>query len=149
MKKLYWFLFVYDLNDSLAESSGSESESFKVKLKRDITLLVLLSYVFFIFNTLTPYFADAIAHTFWEKEHLAAEHSLYGKNHVQLEISRTAKQAEKSSTNVKSGSEDYFHVITAISFNFLAFHFVSYLYPSYRCYYPVSHTDPEYRPPRA
>ena len=148
-KKLHWFLFVYDLGESPGEANNVV-ESLRVKLKRDVIFIVLLSYILFIFSPVMPYLADAMAHTFWEKEHLAAEHAIYGKDHVVLEIAKAAKQSDKASSSIKQGAEESQHVISCILFNFSNnYHFVKQFYQPYRFDSPISYSQSDFRPPRA
>lgn len=151
LKKIYWFLFVHDLNHSPVKLADETGRSFKNKLTNDLSLLVLLSYSLFVFNPFILLLADVAAHTFWEKEHLRTAHHFNGKNHVEFEIAKAEKQTEKdkSKNNSKSGSEDFFHILV---FNTTIDH------PDYgppaasfyvlRCRYPVTYPDIDYPPPR-
>jgi len=112
IKKLHWFLFVYDLNESAAKPAAG-SRPWRTKLLKDLSLLVLFAYSTMIFNMVIPVAADALAHTFWEKEHLASEHQQFGKNHVGVLITKMENQnnKDKCPTNSKTNSEDYTHIL--------------------------------------
>jgi len=151
IKKLYLFLFVYDLNGPSAAVPAIDAEPWKVKLRKDIALLVLASYTLLIFNPVMPILADIVAHTFWEKEHLITVHKIYGANHVHAEIERAAHQPdkEKSTGNSKSNQEEYLHFVYKVLFNFSAGHFIKRSYPPFKFSYPVSYPDVDYPPPWA
>jgi hypothetical protein len=150
VKKIYWFLFVYDLNDSSATGYAHGNGLFKKKLIRDVACLVLFSYSLLIFNAFIPIAADVVAHTFWEKEHLLTVHQVNGKFHVHIQIVNAAKQAgtDKSSGNLKFGSEDYSHVLFTADNSFSHTHFINQPYATYTSTYPVSYPDMDYPPPR-
>ena len=151
IKKLYLFLFVYDLNDLSSNAAARESESWKVKLRKDITCLVLLSYTLLIFNPVIPIFTDLIAHTFWEKEHIATEHRIYGKNHVQFEIAKSEKQPDqnKNSANSKSGTEDFTHILNfSLVINFPGCRTITRSYLAHQFFYRTTYPDQNYPPPR-
>ncbi len=149
VKKIYWFLFEYDLNGSLSPQRSKKPESFKSKLINDLACMVLFSYTLFIFSPLVPIFADIIAHTFWEKEHLMAEHKLMGKNHIYLQLLKSAKQSEKdkSSSNPKTGSEEYISVTLATNTFVLKRHFIILSYPAFLFYSPIAYPDVHCPPP--
>jgi hypothetical protein len=150
IKKLYWYLFVYDLNPTAAKPAERVSISIKQRLLKDISLIVLFAYSLLTFNTSIPVIADAFAHTFFEKEHLAHEHKLNGKNHVQNEISKTEKESGQSKSHSKTINDDFTHVLCVAPI-------ISYpLMMEIRTVYPVfQYTDCDtypssfYPPPRA
>ncbi|SFD59747.1 hypothetical protein SAMN05518672_102549 [Chitinophaga sp. CF118] len=147
IKKLYWFLFEYDLNESLVKPTSGTGESLKKKLIKDLSYVVLFSYTFFIFSPLVPLISDIAAHTFWEKEHLLTEHKLHGKNHVGQEISKSEKNT--SSNSVKSGVEDYSHIqVVNVVLSFSIDHSSDQSYSLFNCSYPASYPDTDYPPPK-
>jgi hypothetical protein len=150
-KKIYWFLFVYDINNSLGGRQVDSSWSFKKKLMRDAACLVLFSYGLLIFNAFIPIAADAVAHTFWEKEHLLTVHKVNGKYHVHVQIVNNAKQSgsDKSSGNLKFGSEDYSHLLFTGHYSFAHSLVTKQSHFTYQSDFPVSHPDKDYPPPRA
>lgn len=147
IKKLYWFLFVYDLNESLVKPTNDTGQPLKKKLIKDLSYVVLFSYAFFIFSPLIPLISDIVAHTFWEKEHLLKEHQVYGKNHVGLEISKSEK--DKSTNSVKLGIEDYSHIPTVhVVLHYPVDRALNQAYSLFNCSYPASYPDIDYPPPR-
>lgn len=151
VKKLYWFLFVHDLNDSPVKSTVGAGRSLKNKLINDVALVVLLSYALVVFNPFIVLLSDVIAHTFWEKEHLMTEHQAHGKNHVEFEITKAEKQTEKdkSKSNTKSGAEDFYHILVFNTItNFSAFQLIKQSFAPLKFHYPVSYPDVDYPPPR-
>jgi len=150
LKKLYWFLFVYDLIEPSDVLHYKKPEPFKKKLINDITLLVMFSYSLLILNPVIPIFADILAHTFWEKEHLLTVHKFHGKLHVHFELANADKQSakDKSQGNTKSGTENFTHLIYYISYNFLSQYFIKISYRPYVFSYPINFSDCNYRPPR-
>lgn len=151
LKKLYWFLFVYDLNSPPEGTPYKENRSFKQKLMHDITVIMIFSYSLLIFNPLIPIFTDLLAHTFWEKQHLMTVHKFHGKFHVHFELVNAEKQSakDKSSGNTKIGSEDFTHLIYTIAYNFSNIYFIKITYLPYRPACPIFYADNDYRPPRA
>ena len=151
IKKLYWYLFVYDLNEPVAKAVNGSDVSWRKKLINDLSSLVLFSYCLLIFNAVIPVIADALAHTFWEKEHLANEHRLHGKDHVQLEISKSEKQADqsKSSANAKTGTEDFTHILSfSLPIHFPGYRIITRVYPGYQFFLHATYPGIDYPPPR-
>ncbi len=100
---------------------------------------------------MAPIFADLMAHTFWEKEHLAAEHKLHGNDHLYNELTSTAKQTDKdkSANNTKSDSDEYVHLVSKTEYYFSNSYVVRpQAYNSLQFHYPDSHPDNDYPPPR-
>src|ERR1700761_1538181 len=133
MRKLYWFLFVYDLNGTPDTQAHYGQSSIKKKLMRDVTCLVLFAYTLLIFSPVMPVIADKMAHTFWEEYHLISVHHVFGGHHVDTEMAKAGKESskEKPAGNFKFGAEDYQHVIAIITFNFSNNHYIRQSYPSY------------------
>jgi len=151
IKKLYWFLFVRDLNESLDNISGDTGMPLKKKLMQDLSYVVLFAYVFFIFSPLIPLVSDIIAHTFWEKEHLQTAHHTYGKDHVGFEIVKAEKLAgkEDATNNQKNGLEDISHTPAVnIQLHFPAEQILNQAYSLFRCANLASRQDIDYPPPR-
>jgi len=150
LKKIYWFLFIDDLNGSTGRSYH-EGEHWKKKLMKDVAGLVLFSYMIFVFNPLMPIVADLMAHTFWEKQHLASEHKMHGKNHVYTELANAVKQSDKdkSTSNTKSDSDEFVHVVSKSGYNFSNNYVVrKQLYHSLNLHYPITYLDNDDRPPQ-
>lgn len=151
IKKLLWYLFVYDLNDAAIKPAGHTRMSWKTRVLKDLSFIALGAYIFLIFNSVIPVFADVLAHTFWKKEHLASEHRLYGKNHVGLEISKMDKQAakDKGSTSSKT-SEDFSHILQFENHaKPMPVNSISINHPPYRAAYPEYDLDKDHPPPRS
>lgn len=111
IKKLYWYLFVYDLNQTSTQTGEDISIATKKELLNHLTWLILFAYALLTFNTTIPVIADALAHTFWEKEHLSHEHSHHGKNHLQAQIAKAEKESGQHKSHSKSAAEDYTHIL--------------------------------------
>jgi len=112
IKRIYWFLFMYDLNESGERApSVAGSRSLKGILMQDLSYVVLFSYTFFILAPVMPLVADLVAHTFWEKDHLSTAHHLYGNNHVSREVQKAENQTgkETGSNGQKAGMDDLVH----------------------------------------
>ncbi len=151
-KKLYWFLFVYDLNTLEVKPLANSPLSTKQNFFKDIAILTLLSYLLFSFNTCIPLFTDLLAHTFWEKEHLAIEHKLHGKNHTGLEIVKISNETakEKATGNSKINTKDCNHILaftikicTTITITETS------IYSFYQRQYSAQPINKDYPPPRA
>ena len=150
IKKLYWYLFVYDLNQTSAQTGDDISIATRKELLNHLTWLVLFAYALLTFNTTIPVIADALAHTFWEKEHLAHEHQHHGKNHVQLEISKVEKEAGQHKSHSKSATEDYTHILCSlpgVSFPVIWVKIQSY--PSFQYVCCFNHPYSDDPPPRS
>ena len=150
LKKIYWFLFVYDLNAQSQVEPNKPIDSFKKKLTRDLSVLVLSCYTLLIFNHLAPVLVDVIAHTFWEKEHLITVHQFHGKYHVHFELANAEKQSskDKSSGNSSSNDESVTHLIYSVNYNFSNNYFILRKYSSHVFTWPVSYREVTYQPPR-
>ena len=123
----------------------------KLKLKQDLSFLVLFSYFFYVFSPYIPLIADGIAHTFWEKEHLQSAHHTYGNNHVGLEIIKAEKQSGKEDTtnNQKTGQEDLSHTTSLhVQLEFPAGQVIDRVYALFNAATLSSFLDIDYPPPR-
>gem|GEM_PF-1673375 len=152
IKKIYWFLFVYDLNTSLDATSRDNGRSFQKVWQHDLSYIVLFAYLFFIFSPVIPLATDLLAHTFWKEKHLQTAHHQYGSNHVALEIIKTEKQTnkEKSANTQKSSSEDSLHTSgITVAFPIPHERHCSQSYGRFYCYFPLPYQDIESPPPRA
>ncbi|WP_316801222.1 hypothetical protein [Pedobacter frigidisoli] len=107
IKKVYWFLFIKDLNVP-AVKPCSRDHALRKTLVNDIAILVLLSYFFAVFNTSIPIVSDGFAHIFFEKHHLQTQHKSLGRDHLNKVLSKLEKQQskEKSSGSLKQGLDD-------------------------------------------
>ncbi len=150
IKKLYWYLFVYDLNPTAAKPAERVSISIKQRFLKDVSLIVLFAYSLLTFNTSIPVIADAFAHTFFEKQHLAHEHKLNGKNHVQNEISKTEKEAGQSKSHSKTINDDFTHVLCAVPvISYPVQLDVNPVYPVFQYLGYNTYSSSFYPPPRA
>ena len=151
LKKIYWFLFIYDLNDRSAIAPIAGDNSIKKKLMRDVSYLVLFSYILLIFNSAVPIFSDIVAHTFWEKQHLLTVHKENGKYHVHFQVLNMEKQAakDKSSGSSKSNSDDQTHIVPFSAHAFMSRHFTIQSYCVYQYNYSFTFQPTLYQPPRA
>jgi hypothetical protein len=147
LKKLYSFLFVDDLLESFADPVVVSTKAPKKKSTRDLAWLTLVFYVLFIFKPIVPVLSDKIAHTFWEQYHLITVHGTYGNAHVDQEIEKSTKQADKEKST-KSTSEEYAHIISAVAYYFPSHHFISRSYSAFKVKYPVSYSNIHYQPPK-
>ena len=151
-KKLYWFLFVYDLNALEVKPLTRPALSTKQNFYKDLAILNLFSYLLFSFNTCLPLFTDLLAHTFWEKEHLAIEHKLHGKNHTRLEIFKISNETakEKGTGNSKINTKDCNHILafTSKPSNFIA-STPTQIYSYCQRPYASQPINKDYPPPRA
>jgi hypothetical protein len=148
LKKIYWFLFVYDLNEHLEVQPYNHGDSFKKKLTRDVSVLVLSCYTLLIFGSLAPVFADVLAHTFWEKEHLMTVHKSQGKYHVHFQMVNAEKQSAKDKSSGNGNSESVTHLIYSVNYNFSNSYFTLYKYSSHIFSCPMSYPEVNYQPPR-
>lgn len=59
-----------------------------------------------------PLIANKMAHTFWLEYHLITVHGVYGKAHVDTELSKSMQQTDKdkSSNSSKAGQDDFSHL---------------------------------------
>lgn len=118
MRKLYQFLFEYDLNSG--PSPAVPVISIGLRLRRDAAWMVLLSYLLLICNMTLPVIADGLAHTFWEKEHLATVHQAEGNAHLAHQLARSGNEApkDKATAGAKVSADDIIHLPETAGFNF-------------------------------
>ncbi|OOQ57999.1 hypothetical protein [Mucilaginibacter pedocola] len=150
VKKLYWFLFEYDLNQGTCTPLAKKAATQRVRLFSDLSKLVLFAYVLMMFNMVIPVAADALAHTFWEKEHLAGEHQQNGNKHVELTIAKMENSGAKGKpAATKTSTEDITHLLfVKDASGLMHFSTVDKMYPSYLVSYQPSVPDTDYPPPR-
>lgn len=150
-KKLYQFLFLRDLNESLVKVSSDSETPVKKRLMQDLSYLLLFSYIFYIFSPYLPLTADLIAHTFWKKEHLQTAHHAHGSNHVGLEIIKLDKRTgkENADNNQKSDLESFSHTAAIdIHLDYPAERIIKRVYALFASATPTSYPDIDYPPPR-
>ena len=139
LKRLYWYLFVYDLNDSAVNRAAEVGKSLNKRVLNDLTGLLLLSYILLIFNSLMPRTADALAHTFWKNEHFTSVHKVKGKLHVADELKAVGKQTEKEKALGGQKSFEYAqHLLWTITYSFVIVLLLNLIYP---CFIPGSPTS--------
>lgn len=151
LKNLYTYLFIDDLIDPSALSISYTGNVWKMKLRRDVAYLTLLSYFLLIFNPVMPIIADKMAHTFWEEYHLITVHGVYGTGHVKAELDKSEKQTdkEKAPGSNQADSESYVHLLASTTIDFSSYHYITTLYPSHNFHIPASYPDIDYLPPEA
>ena len=88
----------------------------KKLLMRRLTWLVIFSYTLLILKPAMPVFMDALAHTFWEQQHLLVVHEVHGKFHVHYEMLKASHPSDKDkqASENKSGIEEYLPVAARI-----------------------------------
>lgn len=148
LKKIYWFLFVYDLD---AAPAAPPCPSPKGRFMQDLSYIVLFAYTFFIVAPIFPLLSDLIAHTFWEQEHLSTAHHRYGNNHVGIEIQQAEKRADTNATNNNRtiGLDDLVHRPERyVLFDFQPVERGKSTYALFICPYIFRYPDIDYPPPR-
>jgi hypothetical protein len=150
-KNLHTLLHIDELCKPSFTAADKNTRPLLKVLMRDLAKVVLFSYVFLIFNSLTPIVADVLAHTFWEKQHLLTVHQIKGKYHVHFELINSEKQSDsKAPGNLKSGTDDYVYLVFNTRFHFVHYNTLTsisnkpYIYP----FYPRLLMDIDYPPPR-
>lgn len=151
VRKLYWYLFLRDLNESLVKPSNGQGLSVKKRLMQDFSVLMLISYVFYIFSPYLPIAADIIAHTFWKEEHLQAAHYMHGGNHVGIEIIKLEKRTGRESAN--STQKDELESLSHISgvdilLDFPTERIIERVYALLNIFTPTIYCDIDYPPPK-
>jgi hypothetical protein len=151
IKKVYQFLFLRDLNESLGKASRDTGMPAKKRWMQDVSYLVLCSYIFYIFSPYLPLAADLLAHTFWQKEHLQTAHHAHGSNHVGLEIIKLEKRTgkENADNNQKSDLESFSHTAAIdIHLDYPAERIIKRVYAVFTSATPTPYPDIDYPPPR-
>jgi hypothetical protein len=68
-----------------------------------------------MFKPAMPLVADALAHTFWEQQHLMAVHEVHGQFHIHTELSKAAHQSDSEKSNeLKYEIVQYVHVTPSV-----------------------------------
>ncbi|MCD6069315.1 MAG: hypothetical protein K0S33_4141 [Bacteroidetes bacterium] len=75
-------------------------------IKKGLTYLMLIAYVFGILKPLSPIAADIIAHTFDQAHHMATVHFENGKYHVHKEIAVEAAEESPKKNTAQTFSPD-------------------------------------------
>jgi len=76
---------------------------------------LLVCYVMMMFKPAVPLIADAIAHTFYEQQHIMMVHEVQGKFHIHQELGKAAHQSDSEKSNEqKMETEQYVHVSPSI-----------------------------------
>ena len=72
-------------------------------MKFTIAYYLMLLYITVIFKPLIPYISDAASHFFDDAIHVATVHTIYGDNHVEIELaaSGSADENNKNQTTLK------------------------------------------------
>ena len=80
-------------------------------MRSPVAYYLLLLYLAVICKPIVPLIQDIVAHTFFKYEHLRTVHQHGGKNHVDVELSNTAKEdaAGNGSDKLKSPDEVSVH----------------------------------------
>jgi hypothetical protein len=125
--------------------------NWKMFLIRRIAYLVLFSNILMLAKPMMPVLMDAMAHTFWEQEHILTVHEVNGKFHVHQEVVKAAKHLgkEKQNNSVKSLSEDYVSILPDITFTVFSYPVKSSHYQSYLCFDVISSLSMNYPPPKS
>lgn len=149
IRKLYWYLFVYDLNDNSGHKVDRGKSLMDIVIK-DTAWLILYTYFLVILSPAIPVFADLIAHTFWEKEHLELVHKVKGECHLKTDLLKIEKQSGKSrsGSNSKSGLKEGRCVLHELVYRFKSYFIISNSYALLSFFYLSADLTPEYRPPR-
>lgn len=149
-KKIYWFLFVYDLDGAGEQTPVTKQpSSAKGRLMQELSYLVLFAYTFFIVAPLMPMVTDLLAHTFWEQEHLSTAHHRYGQHHVSIEIQQAEKRADTNAASHTVTLDDLVHRPERyVQFEYTPVAAVKTTYSLFTCSYTCYHPDIDYPPPR-
>lgn len=118
------------------------------KLLRDVVCLVLLSYCLLIFNSLIPLTVDLLAHTFWKKDHLERVHKVKGQSHIDDDLVKISKQAEKDESSASKTTDISAHLIPSLSFVSILFLSILILHPLFLSGKPIDSETLNYKPPR-
>jgi len=88
-------------------------ECWQSALLRKTSLVLLIAYALLLIRPAMPLFADAVAHTFCEQQHMLVVHEVHGKFHVHQEAVKNAGGTEKpkSGTTWKADSADDVFII--------------------------------------
>ena len=137
-----------DTADIAVEKSGVRDT--RKQLMRKMTWLVMISYTLLMFKPVMPVVMDALAHTFWEQQHMLVVHEVNGKFHLHNELVNSSRQSDKHAQNTKIEIQEYMPV-AAKQFSALVTTFTYRViqYSSFSCYYPFPATEIALLPPEA
>ena len=66
------------------------------QMKFPIAYYLMLLYLTVMFKPLIPVISDALSHTFEDAIHIATVHSIYGNNHLEVELAATGSDNDAS-----------------------------------------------------
>ena len=69
-------------------------------MKRQVATLLLVCYAALLMRPLAPVFEDAMAHLFWNSEHIATVHYENGEYHVHIEITKSEEKTGNASNSL-------------------------------------------------
>ena len=118
------------------EEQGSVA-NMKDVLMWQVSWVVLIAYTLLLFKPAVPVFADVIAHTFWEKQHLMTVHEVNGKFHVHYEVSKSSHQSDKGTQNNNDKVDADCHLCTVAKTLYLqpVYTLSAVSYASFLCFY--------------
>jgi hypothetical protein len=121
----------------------------KMILMHKFTKFVLVCYILLLFKPILPIISDAIAHTFYEKQHILLVHEVHGRFHIHQELANVSHQSDNEKSNeLKYQSEEYLHVTSSLFKSFLYLNCVG-TYLTYAYYCPIiPYRDTNYPPPK-
>jgi hypothetical protein len=129
---------------------GMGPDSLKLLLMKRIAWLILICYSITLLKPALPVFADVLAHTFWEQQHLMTVHEEHGKFHIHYEVEQTQQNSKgKSAGNYKYTSDETITVTGELSLVPPVTGFGKRIYRDHMCHYPVHFHYNDYIPPRA
>ncbi|MBS1685814.1 MAG: hypothetical protein JSS76_13780 [Bacteroidetes bacterium] len=70
---------------------------------------ILFFYILSVFRPVVPLVSDAIAHTFYEQQHIMQVHEVNGKFHIHDEIGKSLSHGEQGDTTSVWDVPEYVH----------------------------------------
>ena len=75
-------------------------------MKTKVATLLCVCYVALLVQPVAPLFADALAHVFWNSEHIATVHYENGSYHVHVEVKKASENSDAGSSPAKNGVQE-------------------------------------------
>lgn len=80
---------------------------------------LMLLYITVMLKPLIPYISDAVSHTFEDAMHIATVHSVYGDNHVEIEMATSSSDENNKNQNTSKGQEPIPVHVSEVECNYL------------------------------
>lgn len=152
MKQFFSSFSLLTDNAACTQEAEANADEWKIMLMRKVAWAILFAYSLMLLKPAVPVFADVVAHTFWEQQHMLTVHEVHGKFHVHYESIKVSGQGgqQKHNGNIKAETEDQLYVLPALAQHYIYFASVpGIIYPALLCSIAMPPAGMTYPPPKA